>query len=91
MRKLVCAAVSLGAIALIAGPATAGDRPAKLRTAAAVSADSRAVPAAYRGPTVGHGYTADARRRADCLATYPSYDPRADRIRTDRGARRCTL
>jgi hypothetical protein len=90
MRRIVCAFV-LGAAALASVPAAAAERMKTQRVSAA-SADRYASGASYRGPTVGHGYSAQARRIADCLATHRNYDPRIDRIRVAPGVtRRCGL
>ena len=90
MRTLLSAAI-LGATALLVDPAFAGDHPPP-EPQKAVAAEARATPAAYRGPTAGQGYSARARRIADCLATYSNYDPKTDRIRVAPGVtRRCSL
>ncbi|HEY8572139.1 hypothetical protein [Phenylobacterium sp.] len=89
MRIILCAAAL--AAASLAPAANAGERP-KPQQVSAISVDDRAVPASYRGPTVGHGYSARARRIADCLATYPNYDPKSDRVKVAPGVtRRCAL
>jgi hypothetical protein len=89
MRTLVCVAASAG-VFLTAGAAVAADTGRRAEPVRAISAQEHATFAAYRGPTVGHGYSADARRRADCLATYANYDPKSDRIRVAPGVtRRC--
>lgn len=56
----------------------------------APSADRDGSPASYRSPDVG--YDARTRRMADCLATYPRYDPSSDRIKVRPGVSRpCPL
>jgi len=91
MRRIVCAFV-LGAAALASVPAAAAAERMKTQRVSAASADRYASGASYHGPTVGHGYSAQARRIADCLATHRNYDPKIDRIRVAPGVtRRCGL
>ncbi|MDB5468393.1 MAG: hypothetical protein JWQ46_3155, partial [Phenylobacterium sp.] len=80
MRQLICASLTVSVLALAAASAGAGPLKTGTRTAAAVSAERFGVRANYVGPQVGHGYSARARHMTDCLATYPSYDPRTDRV-----------
>lgn len=59
---------------------------------AAVSVQRYATPAAETERAPAHGYSADARRIADCLASYPNYDVRRDRIEVQPGVTRpCPL
>jgi hypothetical protein len=92
MRQLICATLTLGVLALAAPSAGAEPLTTGTRPAAAVSAERFGVRANYVGPQIGHGYSARARHMTDCLATYPSYDPRTDRLVVRRGVtRRCEL
>ncbi|RAK60456.1 hypothetical protein DJ021_11890 [Phenylobacterium hankyongense] len=92
MRQLICASLTLGVLALAAPSAGAEPLKTGARTPAAVSAERFGVRANYVGPQVGQGYSARARHMTDCLATYPTYDPRTDRVRVRRGVtRRCGL
>jgi hypothetical protein len=86
--------------ALAAGvcePATASQPPAH-RTApeastprSAPSAEAHGTPANFRSER-GVGYSARTRRIADCLASFPRYDPGADRIEVRPGVSRpCPL
>ncbi|HEY8616458.1 hypothetical protein [Phenylobacterium sp.] len=62
------------------------------KTERATSAQRFAQPASYQGPVTEKGYSARQRRIADCLATYPGYDPRTDRIQVAPGVTRaCVL
>lgn len=64
---------------------------AETSTSAAIGAQSYGAPASA---TAGdqHGYSDDARRHADCVATYPGYDPRTDTYEVRPGVtRRCPL
>lgn len=90
MRHLICAALGLG---LAVSATTAGAQALKpARPPAAVSAERYGVRTNYVDARAGHGYSAQARRTADCLATFPSYDPRTDRVTLRSGAtRRCPL
>jgi len=85
MRQLIWAAVAAGALVSTAAWACAASAEPRPARTAAVSADRYAVDTAYRTPSRGHGYSAEARRRADCLASYPGYDWRTDRIHLRRG------
>jgi hypothetical protein len=90
MRKLFAAAIAFslaGATAAAAAPAPQGG------SRIAVSADTFAAPAVHRGQVLDVGYSADARRMIECLATYPgAYDPKTDLIRVAPGVtRRCAL
>ena len=59
---------------------------------AAVSVQRFAFPAIESTHLPPHGYSETARRAADCLASYPGYDVRTDRIEVRRGVtRRCPL
>lgn len=63
-----------------------------VRPPAAVSVERYARPAAATAPDDQHGYSADARRMADCLASYPNYDARTDRLEVRPGETRpCPL
>lgn len=94
MRRLIFAAAILFATVAVAvsGHAEAGERPMQAQRISVASAQATGIQASYRGPVIGHGYTARARHAADCLATHPNYDPRTDRIRVAPGvSKRCTL
>jgi hypothetical protein len=76
MRLTMGAAMAAAVVSLAGGSATAQDRaPAGER---AVSAQRFAQPASYHGPALNKGYSAQARRIADCLATQAA---RADGLR----------
>ena len=77
---------------LIAGVAGAS-ACAQPQQPAPVAAQRFAVPAAESTrPPPPQGYSQEARRIADCLATYPGYDHRTDRIEVRPGVtRRCPL
>ncbi|THD64023.1 hypothetical protein [Phenylobacterium sp.] len=88
MRKTALAVLATVLAASSALPAlAAGPEPA-----AAVSAERFAIRADYQGPNLNVGYSAEARHRAACLATYPeAYDPRTDRLRVAPGVTRPCL
>lgn len=90
MRTLLCASLTLAALAAASASAQDSQKPASPRPQVAVSAERFAQPAAYvRG---GHGYSERVRHISDCLATYPNYDWRTDRIVVRPGVvRRCPL
>lgn len=91
MRQTCGAILALSTLAF-AAPAAAVERTPSPKAEAAPSAQRFAQPASYRGPVMSHGYSARARRIADCLATYPGYDPKTDRVIVRPGvARRCDL
>jgi hypothetical protein len=92
MGDWIFATVAVAALVLFAPDADAAPRRAeKPADTAARSAQAYAVQASYRGPLEEKGYSARARRITDCLATYPGYDPRTDRVRIDGQTRRCDL
>ncbi|WP_395670218.1 hypothetical protein [Phenylobacterium sp.] len=85
MRSMICAA----AVLALASPAFAAEPKPAVKAA---SAEQFAKPASERGPMMAHGYSEQARRIADCLATYPGYDPKLDRVVVRPGVvRRCQL
>lgn len=84
MRRLM-----LNVLILSAAATAAFAEPRPAREPQAVSAERFAKPAAQVGYTP-HAYSEDARRIADCLATYPSYDHRTDRVEVRPGVtQRC--
>jgi hypothetical protein len=93
MREIVSTALIVGAMALMASAAQAApkdvQRPQQL---AAASAARYGVQASYTGPQLEVGYSTGARHIADCLASFPGYNPKTDRIHTPSGAiQRCRL
>jgi hypothetical protein len=93
MRQLICATLVLGSLVLAAPQANAAAQGrAAAQKISAVSAERYGAQASYRGPALEHGYSARALRIADCLATYPGYDPKSDRVTVRPGVtRRCAL
>lgn len=92
MRPLSCAAlpVTLPVVALlltaphaVAGPSKPAPKAPAQSQAQAVAAERYAVRASY--VSGGHGYSARARRITACLAAYPTYDWRTDRVRVRPG------
>lgn len=85
------AAMGLGLV--VATTVAATDKPKKpAQPQPAPSAERNGAPASYRASALGKGYSLQSRRMADCLATYPSYDPATDRIRVSPGVTlRCEL
>lgn len=89
MRDLICAAVA-GALALGAcdgALAKPQQRPKTAPEPRAAAAEAHGVHASFRSEA-GKGYSARSRRMAECLASYPSYDPNIDRIRVRPGVTR---
>lgn len=99
MRQMICTASAVGALSLASAvmaepqPANAPSPQQQQQEQQAPSAERYGAPTAYRAPTPGKGYSAEARRRADCLASFPgAYDPRTDRIHAPNEAPRpCPL
>lgn len=83
MRQPICM------LLLVCAAATAAC--AETSTSAAIGAQSYGSPASavVGGQT---SYSDEARRHADCVATYPGYDPRTDTYEVRPGVtRRCPL
>jgi hypothetical protein len=93
MGDWIFATVAVAALVIFAPQAEAGPRKAQaIHAPAARSAEAYAVQASYRGALEEKGYSRQARRVADCLATYPgAYDPKTDRVRVGVQTRRCDL
>ena len=93
MRVPTCAAAAAGVLVLT-GVSAASVKPEARANAprpAAPSVESFGVKTTYRA-AAGKGYTARERHMADCLATYPGYDPATDRIAVRPGVTRpCEL
>ena len=85
MRPAICA---LGAVAAALTTTMAVAQPV---SKIAVSVEGYGQQASYRGPVLDVGYSARARRMAECLASYPgAYDPKTDLVREGSGiARHC--
>jgi hypothetical protein len=91
MRRLMWATLAAG-LAIGACGACAQSLNNGQRGPAAVSAERYGSRANYVDARAGHGYSAQARHMTDCLATYPSYDPRTDQVTIRPGVtRRCDL
>jgi hypothetical protein len=94
MRVPVRTLLIAGAVALTAVTAQAAPKaPAHgQQQIAANSVGRHAVQAAYTGPALDVGYSSSTRRIADCLATYPGYNPKTDLIWSRSGPKqRCKL
>lgn len=94
MRQMIWTALAVGVLAFASVEAPAQQRAKAHRQAPeqAAAAERYGSPTAYQAPGPGKGYSADARRRADCLASYPGYDWRTDRIQGRNGeSRPCPL
>ena len=90
MRQVLCAALSVAALAA-ASQAAAAEPVGRLQPRA-ISVQRYAANAEYRTPSKGHGYSREARHVADCLASHPGYDPKLDIIKVKPGVvRRCML
>lgn len=91
MRTPTRIGLSAAALALVSLAAQAKPAP-KHPPATAPSADRFGVPTSFRATSDGHGYSARDRHMADCLATYPGYNPKTDRVVVAPGVtRRCGL
>jgi len=91
MREIVSTALIAGAVALVTTAAQAAPKDVPHQQFAAAAA-RYGVQASYTGPQLEVGYSAGARHIADCLASFPGYDPRTDLIRSPSGAvQRCSL
>jgi len=89
MRTLICAAAATLALvgAAAADPQQSASPQARKQ---AISAERYASNADY--VSRGHGYSARERRISACLAAYPTYNWRTDRIQVRPGVtRRCDL
>lgn len=65
--------------------------PARVQFAAN-AVTSHAVQAAYTGPQLVVGYSTSSRRIAECLASFPGYNPKTDMIWSRSAPRqRCPL
>ena len=85
---LIAAAMALGAVSAQAAP----KETAPGQQVAANSADRYAVQASYTGPQLDVGYSSSTRRIADCLASFPGYNPKTDLIWSRSGPKqRCKL
>ena len=92
MREIVSTALIAGAVALVTTAAQAAPKDVPHQQFAAAAAARYGVQASYTGPQLEVGYSAGARHIADCLASFPGYDPRTDLIRSPSGAvQRCSL
>ena len=56
------------------------------------SVERHAIQATYTGPQLEVGYSSSTRRIADCLASFPGYNPKTDLIWSRSGPKqRCKL
>ncbi len=76
MRVLANTALIVAAVLMAA---SAQAQPARVQLVAN-SVASYAVQAAYTGPQLEVGYSTSTRRIADCLASFPGYNPKTDMI-----------
>lgn len=85
---LIAGAVTLAATAAQAAPKD----PARGQQIAANSVERHAIQASYTGPQLEVGYSTSTRRIADCLASFPGYNPKTDFIWSRSGPKqRCKL
>lgn len=93
MRVPVRSLLIAGALALAAATAQAAPKdPARGQQMAANSAERHAIQASYTGPQLEVGYSSSTRRIADCLASFPGYNPKTDFIWSRSGPKqRCKL
>jgi len=93
MRVPVSTLLIAGAVALAAASAQAAPKePARGQVIAANSVGRYAIQATYTGPQLEVGYSTSTRRIADCLASFPGYNPKTDLIWSRSGPKqRCKL
>src|SRR4051812_22080999 len=93
MRVAVSTLVIAAAMTLCAATAQAApNEPARGQQIAANSVERHAVQASYTGPQLEVGYSPSPRRIADCLASFPGYNPKTDLIWSRSGPKqRCRL
>ncbi len=85
---LTAAAMALTAAAAHAAPKDTAHN----QQFAAISAAGCGQKASYTGPTLDVGYSSSTRRIADCLASFPGYNPKTDFIWSRSGSKqRCKL
>ena len=85
---LIASALALAAASAQAAP----KEPARAQTMAANSVGRYAIQATYTGPQLEVGYSTSTRRIADCLASFPGYNPKTDLIWSRSGPKqRCKL
>ena len=93
MRVPVRTLLIAGAVALAAATAQAAPKePARGQQVAANSVERHVIQATYTGPQLEVGYSSSTRRIADCLASFPGYNPKTDLIWSRSGPKqRCKL
>jgi hypothetical protein len=92
MRSMICASAAFALVLPLVPTLASAAEVQPAEKAAAASVGDFAKSASDRGPVLAHGYSERTRRIADCLATYPGYDPRTDRVVVRPGVvKRCTL
>ena len=97
MRVAVRSLLIASALALTAASAQAAPKePARGQQVAANSVansvERHAIQATYTGPQLEVGYSSSTRRIADCLASFPGYNPKTDLIWSRSGPKqRCKL
>ena len=82
---------SAAALALMAAACATSGAPTAPQLTSAGSAQQHGAPTSYRAPALGQGYSARDRHMADCLATYPGYDPAADQVTVGGVTQPCPL
>ena len=93
MRVPVRTLLIAGAVALTAATAQAAPKEtARAQQIAANSVERHAIQATYTGPQLEVGYSSSTRRIADCLASFPGYNPKTDYVWSRFGPKqRCKL
>ena len=85
---LIASALALAATTAVAAPKA----PAAGQQIAANAVGRYAIQASYTGPQLEVGYSTSTRRIADCLASFPGYNPKTDLIWSRSGPKqRCKL
>jgi hypothetical protein len=85
---LIASAVALAAASAQAAP----NAPGRVQQMAANSVERHAIQATYTGPQLDVGYSSSTRRIADCLASFPGYNPKTDFVWSRSGPKqRCKL
>ena len=78
--RAVLSTTLIAAAVLVASAVQAEPAPPARVQLAANSVTSYSVQAAYTGPQLEVSYSTSTRRIADCLASFPGYNPKTDMI-----------
>jgi hypothetical protein len=92
MRQPMLGAWTAAALVALCACAQSASETAESGTPAAASAQGYGAPTSAVGQTPQQGYSTEARRLADCAASFPNYDYRTDSYQPSPGViHRCPL